>query len=268
MGQVRPPDGSIQDTRLSWHLPSPSHERLHRGVKWSQRAAEQRGRRQQQFRQLHSFSFTLIKPCPHLWLCALSSHVINLSGPPLSLILIIIASKSLHAATVSNIIALSTDLRVHWDYALGSQSRSLPCMRYLYSIKPYSRVTNPCCCNKHGKGAITGGLENSWLQWSLQYGSQMPGSEPSSSRTNMHVKSVELSVAWTLCTWKSNTVWCCLRNSSRDNRTYMVQGKFSHWNITWLVQRPRIILPLQASETSLLCFPCLCSSNTKSSLHT
>lgn len=166
--------------------------------------------------------------------------------------------------------ALSTDCRINWDYALGRQSRSLPCMQYRYSIKPYFRVTNPCCCNKYGKGAITGGLKNSWLQWSLQYGSQMPGSEPSSSSTSMHVKSVELSVAWTPCTWKDHmhVVWCCLRNSLRDNRTYMVQGKFSHWNTIWLVQRPRIILPLHAPETSLLCFPCPCSSNTKRSLHT
>lgn len=125
-------------------------------------------------------------------LSALSSHVINFSGPPPSLILTTIAPKSLLTAMVSNTTAFSP---VHWGCTLGRQGRSLPCVLYLYSMRPCSRVTNPCCCKKYGKSALRGGL-GSWLQQCLQYGSQMPGSEPSSTRTSTHVKSGELSIAW------------------------------------------------------------------------
>lgn len=59
MGQVRPPDGSIKGTRLSWHLPS--------SQPW-----EPTERRQQQFRQLHSFPSTLIERSVLIFACLLS----------------------------------------------------------------------------------------------------------------------------------------------------------------------------------------------------
>lgn len=196
-GQVRPPDGSIQDTRLSWHLPS---AQLQATAERSQVEPEGSWSRERQkaaaIERASQFCFYFNwTQCPHLWLSALSSHVINLSplsnGPPPSLILVTIAPKSLLRALVSNSTALSP---AHWDCTLGSQGRSLPCVLYLYGMRTYSRVTKPCCCNKHGKGSLTDGL-GSWLDQSLQHGSQMPGSEPSSSRTSTHIESGEFSIS-------------------------------------------------------------------------
>lgn len=178
-------------------FPLPSHKQLQRGAKWSQRAAgAERGRRQQQLRELHSFASTLIERSVLIFDCLLSLLMWSIflhsaNGPPPSLILVTIAPKSLLRALVSNSTALSP---AHWDCTLGSQGRSLPCVPYLYGMRTYSRVTKPCCCNKHGKGSLTDGL-GSWLDQSLQHGSQMPGSEPSSSRTSTHVESGELSIA-------------------------------------------------------------------------
>lgn len=161
--------------------------------------------------------------CSHLCLSALSSHIINLSGPRPSLILITIAPKSLLTAMVSDIIALSL---AHWDCTLGSQGRSSPCAMYLYSMRPFSRATNPCCCNKYVKGALTDSL-GSWLQQSLQYGALMPASEPSNSRTSTHVESGELSIAWEQEHAPGKVLWSDAASETAQEITALIWSKAS-----------------------------------------
>lgn len=194
-------------------------------------------------------------------LSALFSHMTKLHGSPSPLILKTFApKKSPCSYGVKYYWPLPRPLRMPPE----ESGQATPCILYLYSTILYSRVSNPCCCNKH-KGALTDGLTLSippeWLSdarlWTKQqqnkYTHQIRGA---------------LNCLKTICTWRGTVVWCCLRNSSRDNRTYLVQGKFSYWNITWLRQRPSITFPLHAPETSPFCFQCPCASDTKRSLHT
>lgn len=143
----------------------PSHRRLQREAKQSQKVAEQ-------FRPLHVFFYFNWMQCPHLCLSALFSHMINLRGPPSSLILKTTAPKKPPCSyTVKYYWSLPRPLRWHPE----ESRQALPCILYLYSTILNCKVTNPCCCNKH-KGALTDGLTLSippvWLsdgrQWTQQ----------------------------------------------------------------------------------------------------
>lgn len=95
----------------------PSHRRLQREAKHSQKAAEQ-------FRHLPVFFYFNWMQCPHLCLPALFSHMTNIHGPLSSLILKTIAPKKPPCSyMLSNITDLSPD---HWDCILRSQGRHYP----------------------------------------------------------------------------------------------------------------------------------------------
>lgn len=250
MGKVRPPDGSIKGTRLSWHLPS--------SQPW-----EPTERRQQQFRQLHSFPSTLIERSVLIFAClSLSSHVISLSGPPPSLILITIAPKSygtkyyctvpsplrLYPEEPRSVITLCAVPLQHETLFWGKQ----PMLTVINTAKVTSQVAWALAFNNLSSMALRHQVANPVAAEQLQTLKQGNSQLPENNTTR----------------WKGAVVWCCLRNSSRDNRTHLVQGKFSHWNISQLVQRPSITFPPRTPETSPFCFHCPCSSETKWSLHT
>lgn len=141
MRQVKLTYSSIQDIRLSWHLlPGTGHcrEKLNTA------------RKQLSNSDTFMFSSTLTECRILIFACLFFSHITNLHGPPSSLILKTFAPKKPPC---------SYGVKYYWPLRQHPEEsrQALPCILDLYSTILYSRITDPCCCNKH-KGALMDGL--------------------------------------------------------------------------------------------------------------
>lgn len=172
----------VKDTKLvPYTFPSPSHKAW--GAQREELGSE--GTRQQQLGQLDKLLLNLNSASSPLLVCFSLLTQISSWPFPASSFENLCSLKLPHNYGVKYCCSLTQMLfPAHYECTLESQGRSLPCGLYLYSTRSCFRVTNPRCCNKYGNRVS----QEVWTLGFSKRGSQMPGSEPSKSRTSTHIE--------------------------------------------------------------------------------